>query len=232
MLKNVTAMAPADRAGAGGGKAAADDRHHGGGSGRMIGHGTGRVLHPDPPPAARRVAACRDVPAQADEHAAAKPGGDPGSSPVRGPGLRRGAEVEPGAGRDAEQAVFLVQADLPPAADDRDERRRRCPRLPGAGQRVHVAAGLPGRPQGSADRLREQRADLDRAVLAGGCVDGKKLGVTAEGAAGRVHRGKLGRQQAAGLRQRGRVGDGQRGQGPQRWPLGCGRHWPGRGSGR
>jgi hypothetical protein len=68
---------------------------------------------------------CRDIPAQADEHAAVQPGGDTGRRAVRCPGLCRGAEVEPGTGREVEQPVFLVQADLPPVSGGRDDEAQR-----------------------------------------------------------------------------------------------------------
>ena len=98
-------------------RADGDDRGRPGG--RVLG-AAADVLHPDPPAAVRGLAAHRDVPAQADQDAAAECGGDAGGRPVGRPGLGGGAQVQPDPGRDPEQPGLLVELHLAPAGDGPD----------------------------------------------------------------------------------------------------------------
>src|SRR5208282_4800777 len=159
-----------------------------------------------------------------------EPGRDPPGGPVRGPRLRGRPQVKLNPGRHGQGLAF--QVDLAPAGHlpYREGERR-----PGwlnlfeitivsyrghgrAHRRVYVAVGQAGRPQRHGDGLGQQRAELSRATL--DRPQGADFRVGAEPAAGQVHLGEVGRQQAPGLGQAPRVGHHQLDQGPEGTPAG------------
>ncbi len=178
--------------------------------------------------------------------------------PVRGPGLGRGAEIQVHAAGQGQQPRLLVEPDLAPAGhrpDGEPDRRahggqqREVTVVAEGGHRVghgrvHVPVRHPGRAQRHRDRLREQRADLHGAGLVR-CwlvrcwlvrcwlvpavrAEPHQLGVGPEAAAGLVHRGQVGLEEAAALGQLARVGDQQPDLGAQGPPV-RGRRLPGTG---
>ncbi len=231
--------------GARGGQAAVPDQHH------LAGLDAGRagvkahvVGDPHPPAAVGRVTSHPEVAAQVDQDAAAHRGLDGGRGPVGGQRLGRGPQVEHDPGGDGDLAPVRVECDPAPAA--RGQRRLAqgaCmlagPRevlvvaepdqRPPAG-RIDVPVGERGGREGHTQRLREQRADPDRATVR--VVDPPEFGVGPEPRAGRVHRVQFRGEQVMGRFQAVRMGDEQRRERPERPDgsrarrRGRGRHQP------
>ena len=149
------------------------------------------VGDPDPPAAVRRRAGDGDVPAQADQHAAAQAAGDQLRAPVGGPGLGRGAEVELGAAAAAEPAGRPGPAGRCASRAPADRPGRRRPAVPAAGPR-RSRGRSPGRP-GRAAQVGSTSPPVSRAARSAAAMSSANTGLTGRGAPrGLVQRGELG----------------------------------------
>src|SRR5665647_1906728 len=116
-MHHVTAALPPAGARTGRGQSTVADGDDAGWSVAGSGRITRDVLDPDRPSAVRHVTGDGNIPAEADQDAAAESTGDPLGRPVGRPGLCRRPEVESHAGRHSEQTGLLVELDLAPPWD-------------------------------------------------------------------------------------------------------------------
>jgi len=175
------------------GEAAVADHHHlAGPDAGGAGVEAGVVGDTDRPAAVRRIPRHPEVTAQVDQDASAHGGLDRGGRPVGGQSLGGGTQVEQYPGRDAHRRVTAIEFDPAPAARGHRRLAQGVGALAGQGEvpvvaepgqalpagGIDITVGEFGRVQRDGQRVREQRADLDRA--AAGVVDPRQLRIVAE----------------------------------------------------